>query len=172
MYSKMQRAVPDCDGKRFCRACDAFLPVEKFERTGPRRYYCAVHIRSLFRKRGIKELAVINLRKRLRRDLIGLFGKAVIQISQAELLSLIAQAKKTPEDYHQLCMLPCDPQVPVTTDNVFLATKEQRKFLVALYQLTGDMSEYKRGATCIHGENTPDVDLDRSLNCPGGARPT
>ena len=154
----MKKAVPDCDGKRFCRACDTFLPVDRFEKTGPRRYYCAVHIRSLFRKRGIKELAVINLRKRLRRDLIGLFGKAVIHITQAELLSLIAQAKKTPDDYHQLCMLPCNPKAPITPGNVFLATKEQRRFLVVLYQMTGDMSEYKRGVTCIHGdENTPVV---------------
>ena len=130
---KMQKAVPDCDGKRFCRACDNFLPVDRFEKTGPRRYYCAVHIRSLFCKRGIKELAVINLRKRLRRDLIGLFGEAVIQITQAELLSLISQANKTPDDYHQLCMLPCNPNAPITPKNVFLATKEQRKFLVALY---------------------------------------
>ena len=153
----MKKAVPDCDGKRFCRACDTFLPVDRFEKTGPRRSYCAVHIRSLFRKRGIKELAVINLCKRLRRDLIGLFGKAVIHITQAELLSLIAQAKKTPDDYHQLCMHPCNPKAPITPGNVFLATKEQRRFLVALYQMTGDMSEYKRGVTCIHGGNTPDV---------------
>ena len=74
----MKKAVPDCNGKQFCHACHTFLPVTKIEKTGPRRYYCAVHIWSLFRKRGIKELAVINLRKRLRRDLIGLFGKAVI----------------------------------------------------------------------------------------------
>jgi hypothetical protein len=136
----MKKAVPDCDGKRFCSACDTFLPVDRFEKTGPRRYYCAVHIRSLFRKRGIKELAVINLRKRLRRDLIGLFGKAVIHITQAELLSLIAQAKKTPDDYHQLCMLPCNPNAPITPENVFLATKEQCKFFVVLYQMTGDMT--------------------------------
>ena len=140
-----------------CFATDTFLPVNRFEKTRLRCYYCTVHIRSLFCKRGIKELAVINLSELLRLDLIGLFGKAVIQITQAELLSLIAQVKKTPKDYHQLFMLPCDPQVPVTTDNVFLATKEQCKFLVALYQLTGDMSEYKLGVTCIHGENTPDV---------------
>ena len=119
---KMQKAVPDCDGKRFCRACNEFLPVDRFEKTGPRRYYCAVHIRSLFRKRGIKELAVINLRKRLRRDLIGLFGKAVIQITQAELLSLIAQAKKTPDDYHQLCMLPCNPNAPINLSRALATT--------------------------------------------------
>ena len=141
----MKKAVPDCNGKLFCHACDTFLPVNRFKKTGPRRYYCTVHIRSLFHKRGIKELAMINLSKRLHRDLIGRFGKAVILFSQAELLSLIAQVMKTPDDYHQLCMLPCDPQDPVTTDNVFLATKEQHKFLVALYQLTGDMSEYRWG---------------------------
>ena len=145
--------VPDCDGKRYCRACNAFLPLEKFDKTGPRRFYCAFHIRSLFRRRGIKQLASINLRKRLRRDLIGLFGKGVIQITQSELLLLIAQANKTVDNYHELCMLPCNPHNPVTPANVFLATKEQRKFLVALYQLTGDISEYQRGVQIMSNQN-------------------
>lgn len=146
-------AVPDCDGKRFCRACNTFLPVDRFEKTGPRRYYCAFHIRSLFRKRGIKELAAINLRKRLRRDLIRVFGEAAIRMTHTELLLLIAQANKTPDDYHELCMLPCNPKAPITPENVFLATKEQRKFLVALYQMTEDVSEYKRGVQLMHAKN-------------------
>ena len=151
--SKMP-AVPDCDGKRYCRACKAFLPVDKFDKTGPRRYYCAFHMQSLFRRRGIKELAAINLRKRLRRDLIRYFGEAAIRMTHAELLLLIAQANKTPEDYHELCMLPCNLKAPITPENVFLATKEQRKFLVALYQMTGDVSEYKQGVQLMHAKNS------------------
>jgi hypothetical protein len=143
-------AVPDCNGKRYCRACEAFLPLDKFNKTGPRRYYCAFHIQSLFRKRGINKLAVINLRKRLRRDLIRLFGKTVIQMTHNDLLCIIAQANKTPSDYHELSVLPCNPQKPITPQNVFLATKEQRKYLVALYQLTGDISDYERGVRGMH----------------------
>ena len=146
-------AVPDCDGKRYCRACNAFLPVDKFEKSGPRCFYCAFHLRSLFRRRSIKQLAAINLRKRLRRDLIGLFGEAVIRLTHTELLHLIAQANKTPDDYHELCMLPCNPKAPITPENVFLATKEQRKFLVALYRMTGDITEYKQGVQLINANN-------------------
>ena len=156
--SKMP-AVPDCDGKRYCRACKAFLPVDKFDKTGPRRYYCAFHMQSLFRRRGIKELAAINLRKRLRRDLVALFGEAVIRMTHAELMHLIAQANKTPSDYHEpelcQCMLPGQlGKAPITPENVFLATKEQRKFLVALYQMTGDVSEYKQGVQLMHAKNS------------------
>jgi hypothetical protein len=150
--SKMP-AVPDCDGKRYCRACKAFLPVDKFDKTGPRRYYCAFHMQSLFRRRGIKELAAINLRKRLRRDLVALFGEAVIRMTHAELMHLIAQANKTPSDYHELCMLPCNPEAPITPENVFLATREQRKFLVALYQMTNDVAEYTRGVQRMIANN-------------------
>ena len=50
-------SVPDCDGKHFCSACKAFLTIDKFEQKGPRRYYCAVHLRSLFRTSGVNELA-------------------------------------------------------------------------------------------------------------------
>ena len=142
--------VPDCDGKRYCRACQSFLAVDKFEKTGPRRFYCAFHIRSLFRKRGVNELATINLCKCLRRDLIALSGKAVIHMTHEELLGLIDQAKKTPSDYHELCLLPYDPQSPVTPKNVLLASKEQRRFLVSLYQMTGDVCQYKQAVQRIH----------------------
>ena len=139
-------SVPDCDGKRFCRSCNAFLTLDKFEQKGPRRYYCAVHMRSLFRTRGVNELAAINLRKRLRRDLSVLVGpgEAAIRMTHAELLGLIAQTNKTPGDYHELCMLPLDPKSPVTATNAFLATKQQRKFLVALYQMKRDVGQYKQ----------------------------
>ena len=134
--------IPDCDGKRYCRACDAFLSLDKFE-GGPRRYYCAAHLKALFRTRGMPELAAINLRKRLRRDLIALAGKATISMTHADLMSLIAQANKTPANYHELCMLPRDPTCPVTPANVFFATPMQRRFLIALHRMQHNVSRYK-----------------------------
>ena len=142
--------VPDCDGKRFCRTCAAFLPVAQFDKTGPRRFYCTFHIRSLFKTRGVNERATINLRKRLRRDLIALSGKAVIHMTHEELLGLIKHAKKTPSDYHDLCLLPYDPEKPVTANNVLLASKEQRRFLVALYKMNQDACQYKEAVQRIH----------------------
>ena len=136
--------IPDCDGRRYCRACDTFLPLDKFDQAGPRRYYCAAHMKSLFRTRGVPELAAINLRKRLRRDLVALVGEATIHMSHGELLSLIAQANKTPADYHDLCMLPRDPTSPVTPANVFLATPTERKFLLALHRMQQDVLHYKQ----------------------------
>ena len=142
--------VPDYDGKRFCRACTTFLPVNRFDKTGPRRFYCTFHIRSLFKKRGANERATINLRKRLRRDLITLSGRAVIDMTHEELLSLITKAKKTPTDYHELCLLPRDPIDPVTSNNVVLASKDQRRFLVALYKMNQDACQYKEAVQRIH----------------------
>jgi hypothetical protein len=146
--------IPDCDGRRYCRACDCFLTVDKFDRAGPRRYYCAAHMKSLFRTRGVPELAAINLRKRLRRDLIALGGEATIRMTHAELMSLIARANKTPADYHELCMLPSDPMRPVTPANAFFATPTQRKFLIAMHRMEHDVSRYKQevaGMTLGHG---------------------
>ena len=41
-------------------------------------------------------------------------------------------------------MLPLDPKSPVTATNAFLATKPQRKFLVALYEMKHDVGQYKQ----------------------------
>jgi hypothetical protein len=137
-------AIPDYDGKRFCRTCDNFMPLDKFDRTGPRRFYCSFHVRTIFRKRGIIQLASINLRKRLRRDITRLFNKKAIKLSQSQILTLLEQQKKTVEDYHEVCLLPRDPAEPVTPTNVFLATKEQRHFLIALYRMTGEPDAYQQ----------------------------
>lgn len=143
------RGVPDCDGKRYCRACKAFLSLEDFDKTGPKRFYCSPHMRTLFRTRGTKETAVVSLRQRLQRDLALLFRTDSLYMPQADLLDLVAQAGKTPEDYRGLCLLPVDPRVPVTAGNAFIATKEQRKYLTALYQMTGDAYEYVRGVATV-----------------------
>ena len=136
--------IPECNGRRYCCACNTFLPLNKFDQAGPRLYYCAAHMKSLFRTRGVPELAAINLRKRLRRDLVALVGEATIRMSYGELLSLIAQANKTPADYHNLCMLPRDPTSPVTPANVFFTTPMQRKFLLALHRMQRDVCRYKQ----------------------------
>jgi hypothetical protein len=150
---KGKPAIPDHDGKRFCRICDDFIPVEKFDRTTPRRFYCTFHIRTVFRKRGIVQLASINLRKRLRRDITRLFKKKVIKLSQSQIQGLLEEHKKTVEDYHKLYLLPRNPEEPVTPANVFLATKQQHQFLLALYKMTGQTDDYQRSIKAMSDEN-------------------
>ena len=150
-------AIPDHDGKRFCRTCNDFMPVEKFDKAGPRRFYCAFHIRTVFRKRGIMQLASINLRKRLRRDITSLFDKKAIKLSQSQILTLLEQQKKTVEDYHEVCLLPRDPAEPVTPVNVFLTTKKQRHFLIALYRMTGESDSYQQSIKNMAGDTTSDL---------------
>ena len=136
--------IPDQDGKRFCRVCNDFMPLEKFDKTGARRFYCSYHIRTIFRKRGPVQLASINLRKRLRRDITRLFNKKAIKLSQSQIQVLLEDHKKTVGDYHKLYLLPKDPEEPVTPSNVFLATQQQHQFLLALYKMTGETSVYQR----------------------------
>ena len=78
------------------------------------------------------ELAAINLRKRLCRDLIALAGETTIRMTHADLMSLIVQVNKTPADYHDLCMLPGDLTCPVAPANVFFATPAQHGCRVML----------------------------------------
>ena len=80
-------------------------------------------------------------------------GKAAIRMTHTELLGLIALANKTPGDYHELCMLPRDPKSPVTAANTFIATKTQRKFLVALYQMKHDVGQYKQEVQSLSGSH-------------------
>jgi hypothetical protein len=44
------------------------------------------HLKTVFCARGVKEQAVLNISKRLQRDLTELFGEADVYLPQAELL--------------------------------------------------------------------------------------
>ena len=155
--AKGMPAIPDCDGKRFCRTCNEFMALNQFDKTGPRCFYCSFHVRTIFRKRGIIQLVSINLRKRLRRDITRLFNKKAIKLSQSQILTLLEQQKKTVEDYHEVCLLPRDPAEPVTPANVFLATKEQRHFLIALYRMTGESDSYQQSIKNMAVDTTSDL---------------
>ena len=154
------RGYPDCDGKRYCRACKTFVSLENFDKTGPKRFYCTSHMRTLFRARAPKEAAVVTLRQRLQRDLAVLFGGVPLYMPGVDLLDLIAQAGKDPEDYRGLCLLPVDPRVPVTVANACIVSKEQRKYLVALYRMTGNADEYVRGVATVRASGAQHVSLN------------
>ena len=88
--------VPDLDNRRFCRACEAALPVELFP-PGKRRYLCRRHT-WLRVKRPSKERALADPRKKLlwvlwRRcwnDARTVFGQPRIALRQCDIAQVLS----------------------------------------------------------------------------------
>ena len=90
--------VPDRDGVRFCRVCQAFKPVSIFP-AGPRRFACRTHfwerqgkLRKLVLFTNPRKRAVICLWKRLYEDsrTIGV-SIALTQVEVAEMLETLEE---------------------------------------------------------------------------------
>ena len=90
--------VPDRDGVRFCRVCQAFKPVSIFP-AGPRRFVCRTHFwerqgetRKLLLFTNPRKRAVIHLWKRLYEDgrTLGL-SLALTQAEVAEMLEALEE---------------------------------------------------------------------------------
>jgi hypothetical protein len=139
--------VPDCNGVRFCRVCNEFLPICAFP-TGQRRYTCKTHLwmrvgikaqKKLFAKPRKKLLSSIwnNCYKDGRR-LARCLGLDALNLSptltQAEIASMLdAGAALEPQrsqlGVDQMAVLPVNLMAPLSTENAALVTKSQRQRL-------------------------------------------
>ena len=141
--------VPDCNGVRFCRVCNEFLPICAFP-TGQRRYTCKTH---LWMRVGIKAQKKLfaKLRKKLLssiwnncykdgRRLARCLGLDALNLSptltQAEIASMLdAGAALEPQrsqlGVDQMAVLPINLMAPLSTENAALVTKAQRQSLFA-----------------------------------------
>ena len=141
--------VPDCNGVRFCRVCNEFLPICAFP-TGQRRYTCKTHLwmrvgikaqKKLFAKPRKKLLSSIwnNCYKDGRR-LARCLGLDALNLSptltQAEIASMLdAGAALEPQrsqlGVDQMAVLPVNLMAPLSTENAALVTKDERRRLFA-----------------------------------------
>jgi hypothetical protein len=145
-------AVPDCNGVRFCRVCNEFLPICAFP-TGQRRYTCKTHLwmrvgikaqKKLLAKPGKKLLSSIwnscyKDGQRLARCL-GLGARDLSPtLTQADIGSMLdAGAALEPprsqlgvDTFDQMALLPINLTAPLSTENAALVTKDERQRLFA-----------------------------------------
>ena len=150
IHSTMQ--VPEHD-TRYCRTCQAFLPLDQFN-PGPRRFYCKVHLRELNHRQhtpaSVEERAARSLWIRCWKDASHYFGQQKVDVTHKELVHVLGKLDQTPSSYSKLSMLPCSPLAPLTLSNVFLATKPQRKYLVELWKTTKGVKQYTQAVDMFY----------------------
>jgi len=130
---------------RFCKVCDAFSPVSNFP-SGKRGYYCRKH-----RYIATQQKAQMKMRNkpgqieksRLWRQCFTdriKFNQPSIKIKTHEIQALIL--KVDPQSIGGYVVVPKDPLLPVTPENIQVVTKINRKILMRLIT-KGDHDAYK-----------------------------
>jgi hypothetical protein len=124
---------PERDGRRFCRVCNEFLPLDAFP-TGQRRYTCRTHLWERV-GRPAKQTLLAKPHKRLLsrlwmqcyKDCL-VFGHARVLLTQAELAALL---ESMGTGITEPAVLPKDPREPISRENVVLASQNARRTLLA-----------------------------------------
>ena len=130
--------VPDRDGVRWCRVCQAFKPVSIFP-AGPRRFVCHTHF---WERQGIlrnpvlftnpRKRAVIHLWKRLYEDghTLGL-SLALTQAEVAEMLEALEENDHRGLSPSDVAIMPRDLAAPVSRENAAFVHKKTRRALLS-----------------------------------------
>ena len=137
--------VPDLDNRRFCRACQASLPVEAFP-PGKRRYLCRRH-NWLRNKKPSMDRARADPRKKLLRalwrrswsDAKLAFGHPRIALKMGE----IAQAFEKHEwpQESAIALVPANPTQLLSLNNLVVVESNARRQLLRAYRQGGE-TEY------------------------------
>lgn len=143
-------------GMRFCITCDKMMPLEAFS-TEKRRFKCIAHYRESRRITvlGTPERRAINsIRSRVRQDMV-LFGHTSIKVGVKHIRALMTQAQMA--DYSKYCIIPKTPELPISGDNIIVATNAQRRFVVSMWKAASKNPEAYR-TSLAHVLNAPVVE--------------
>jgi len=134
-------AVPDLDGRRYCRVCRDFLPLTAFPR-GQRRFTCRAHLWQRIGKQAQQKLSDKPRKKLLARMWMQLwkdrrvFGQTLVALKQADINTLLEAflGSSADQPLGELAVLPRDPSVPLSNGNAVLVVKQARRELLAGYR--------------------------------------
>ena len=138
--------VPDIDNRRFCRACQAVLPLEAFP-AGKRRYLCRRHM-WLRVKRPSKERARADPRKKLLSalwkrcwsDARTAFGHSHIALTQRDIAAVLSKLDSWQgggSEAGAVALLPVNPAQLLSRANHIVVGNGARRELLREYRRAG-----------------------------------
>ena len=140
--------MPDVDGQRYCRHCEATLPVTMFP-GGRRKYICRKHVWLCITKpsktrlmKDARKKMLWLIWKRAWTDAKSVFMQDRVCIVQADIEAAIALLPAD-VDAGAMCVVPADPTGPVSKENVELVHRNARRQLMRAYR-TGGAAQYAR----------------------------
>ena len=148
--------VPDLDNHRFCRACQASLPVEAFP-PGKRRYLCRRH-NWLRNKKPSMDRARADPRKKLLRalwrrswsDAKLAFGHPRIALKMGEITQAFEKHEFGEEGPQEsaIALVPADPTQLLSQHNLVVVESNARRQLLRAYRQGGE-TEYVSRMACF-----------------------
>ena len=135
-----KHTVPDFDGVRFCRHCNARIPVSLFPK-GKRRYICRQHawqhVKKPHKARVTADARRALLFKQWQRCYADAktFQHAHIDFTQKDLARLLTAAGS--EDTTAVAAVPRDPASVLCYDNAIVVPNEARKKLLLTRRMQG-----------------------------------
>lgn len=144
-------AVPDFDGRRYCRVCQDFLPLIKFPR-GQRRFTCKTHFWLRVGKRAQQRLTEQPKKRMLSRIWMRLykdrcvFGHTVVKLKQTDINSFLpdtdldenADVNEILTKLNDICIMPIYPKSLLDKENVVVVDRGARSQLLQAYREGGE----------------------------------
>ena len=126
--------VPDLNGRRYCKLCEATLPVAAFP-AGKRRYLCRQHLLDRHKRPARQQVRSDARRrqadleqKRCYHDAKRVFAQPRVALLLRDIRELLAAGCN-----HGVCLVPVDPTRPLARDNVkAVSTSTRAKLLRAM----------------------------------------
>ena len=92
--------------------------------------------------RGLQKQASASLWSRCHSDM-SKFGSSRVGISADEIQGMLGTTGLL-QRHNTLCLMPCEPNKPVSAVNAALVSKKHRKYLLSIWMTLRDEAEYQR----------------------------
>ena len=140
--------VPDLDGRRFCRHCNATLPLASFP-SGRRRYICRKHVWQCITKpsklkcmHDARKKRLWILWKQCWNDAKTVFKQSRVMIMQRDIDTLLEDLElDADQNLDDISVVPLDPTKVLCKDNAQIVEKLARRQLVQACR-EGGMEQY------------------------------
>ena len=140
--SAIMRKLEAIAGTRFCKRCDKMLPLDQFD-LKKTRFLCEVHQREAQRyyefgtveKRALSTLCAKSQGDRR------IFGHEKVVIRKKDVIKMLNPDQMI--HYSDYAIVPRDPTMQTSKENVQLVTIYQRRCLVKNWRKTRDAEQYK-----------------------------
>ena len=140
--SEIMRKLEAVTGTRFCKRCNQLLPLEQFD-ARRKRFLCETHRKEAqrFYEFGtIERRALSTLCTKTQGDR-RIFGQEKVTIRKKDVIKMLNPDQVT--NYSDWALVPRNPDMQTSKENVELVTIYQRRCLVKAWKKHRDAARYK-----------------------------
>ncbi len=130
-------------GTRYCRDCDRLLPLDKFDLTLKNtRFLCKMHTKAAYHAWGYgtdERRAFSTFKAKLQADR-KLFDQDRVEIKKTDMVKIVKPEHISHAS--EWCIIPRKPDIPISGDNMVMATIYVRRCLIKRWRENKDPQQY------------------------------